>query len=81
MYEIFPLVSVIMPVYNVENYIRDSVKSVISQTYKSIELIVVDDGSQDDSIYRAEKLLEESQIKYKIIHQKFRTGISPKCGI
>lgn len=65
-----PFVSVIMPVYNVENYIENSVKSIIDQTYKNIELIVVDDGSSDNSIYRAEKLLKDSQLKYKIIHQK-----------
>ena len=42
-----PLVSVIMPVYNEEGSIRKAIKTVIDQTYKKFELIVVDDGSTD----------------------------------
>lgn len=41
--------SVIVPVYNVEEYIKDSVNSVINQTYKNLEIILVDDGSTDNS--------------------------------
>ena len=44
-----PLISVIIPVYNVENYLRECVDSVINQTYKNLEIILVDDGSTDSS--------------------------------
>ena len=45
-----PKVSVIIPVYNVENYLRQCLDSVINQTLKDIEIILVDDGSTDSSL-------------------------------
>ena len=44
-----PKISVIIPVYNLENYIENCLKSIQSQTYKNLEIIVVDDGSTDGS--------------------------------
>ena len=43
------VVSVIIPVYNVEKFIFKTVESVMNQDYKNIEIILVDDGSPDDS--------------------------------
>ena len=43
-------VSVIIPVYKVEKYIAATVKSVLAQTYKNFELLLIDDGSPDNSI-------------------------------
>ncbi len=43
----FPLISVIIPVYNVEDYLIDCVESIRNQTYHNIEIIIVDDGSTD----------------------------------
>ncbi len=43
------LVSVIVPVYNVENFLEQSIRSICNQTYKSLEIILVDDGSTDSS--------------------------------
>lgn len=44
-----PLISVIVPVYNVEQYVSDCLDSIISQTYRNLEILVVDDGSTDSS--------------------------------
>ena len=44
-----PLVSVIIPVYNVLPYLREALDSIINQTYKNLEILIVDDGSTDGS--------------------------------
>lgn len=46
----FGLVSVVVPVYNAADHLRETLSSIYNQTYKSIEIIAVDDGSSDDSI-------------------------------
>lgn len=43
------LISVIVPVYNVKDYLEQCVKSIVRQTYKTLEIILVDDGSSDGS--------------------------------
>ena len=55
-----PKVSIIVPVYNVERYIVRSMDSLVNQTLKDIEIIVVNDGSTDNS----KKLIEIYQKKY-----------------
>jgi glycosyltransferase involved in cell wall biosynthesis len=57
-----PLVSVIIPLYNSEKYISETIKSVISQTYKNWEIIIVDDGSTDNSLLIA-RSFESEKIK------------------
>ena len=44
------LISVIVPVYNAEMYLCECIESIIKQTYKKIEIILVDDGSTDTSL-------------------------------
>lgn len=60
-----PKVSLIIPVYNVENYIEKCLNSVVNQTLKDMEIIIVNDGSNDLSKQKIEKYLEKySNIKY-----------------
>lgn len=54
-----PLVSVVMPLYNAENYVGEAIRSVQSQTCGDWELLVIDDGSRDDSLKIAQRLAAE----------------------
>lgn len=69
-----PIVSIIVPAYNVGKYIEECVRSIMNQSYKQIEIIVVDDGSPDDTPIIIDKL---AAIDKRIIpiHQQ-NTGVS-----
>ena len=61
------MVSVIMPVYNSEKYIKAAIDSVLKQTYKNMEIIIVDDASMDSSAIIVSKYLREfDNIKYYV---------------
>ena len=55
----FPLISIIIPVYNVEAYIEHCIHNILSQTYRNLEVIIVNDGSPDDSIKIAKELTKD----------------------
>lgn len=60
-----PKVSIIVPVYNLENYIEQSVRSLLAQSYQNVEIILVDDGSKDASLSIIEQLAaSDSRIVY-----------------
>lgn len=59
--EITPVLSVIMPCYNQAQYIEEAIESVINQSYRNWELIIIDDGSTDNSFEIAEKYASGDQ--------------------
>lgn len=67
-------ISFILPVYNVESYLRQCVESITSQTYNNIEIILVDDGSPDGSPALCDMLAEEDE-RIRVFH-KHNGGLS-----
>lgn len=61
--------SIILPVYNVEKYLEECVKSILSQTFNDYEIILVDDGSADSSPLICDRLAESDK-KIRVIHKK-----------
>ena len=60
-----PKVSVIIPVYNTEKYVEKAVKSIMDQTLKNIEIIIINDGSTDNSLSVIQKLAyEDDRMEY-----------------
>ena len=57
------LISIILPVYNVEIYIEKAVLSVLQQTYANFELLIINDGTKDNSIQKIEKYASDSRLK------------------
>ena len=64
-----PLISVIMPCYNADEYVSDAINSVLEQTYGNVELIIIDDGSTDKSLEICEKY-QASQNNVRVEAQK-----------
>ena len=75
------LISVVIPVYNVETYLDACVRSVMKQTYSNIEIILVDDGATDNSGEMCDFYAKEDS-RVKVIH-KDNGGLSDarNCGI
>lgn len=64
-----PLISVIVPVYNVEKYLDKCVDSIVNQTYKNLEIILVDDGSPDNCPKMCDNWAKKDK-RIKVIHKE-----------
>lgn len=67
------MISVIIPIYNVENYLERCIKSVINQTYRDLEILLLDDGSNDNSLEICQKWKAFDE-RIKVIHHE-------NCGV
>ena len=76
-----PKVSVIVPVYNVEPYLKECLNSIIKQTLKEIEIICVDDGSTDNSLEIMKEYAKKDK-RFTIITQKnLYAGVARNAGL
>ena len=71
-------VSIIVPVYNVSAYIENCLASIMSQTYKDIECIIIDDASTDDTMSKCERIITgyRGSIHFEILHHAHNRGVS-----
>ena len=76
-----PKVSVIIPVYNVEEYLRECLDSVVNQTLKEIEIICVDDGSTDNSLEILKEYAKKDSRITVITQQNLHAGVARNAGL
>lgn len=72
---LLPLVSVIVPVYNVEKFLRECVDSILGQTYPNLEIILVDDKSPDESGRISDEYAEKDN-RIKVVHKPKNEGLN-----
>ena len=63
------LISVIVPVYNVEEYLDRCIESIVNQTYKNLEILLIDDGSTDNSYNICDKWAKKDN-RIKVVHKE-----------
>ena len=79
--EDFPLISVIVPVYKVERYLDRCVQSIVDQTYRNLEIILVDDGSPDSCPDMCDAWIAKDY-RIRVIHQENQgLGAARNSGI
>ena len=71
-----PLVSIIIPAYNRATRISRTLEAIINQNYDTLEIILVDDASMDDTVVTAERVLSQSGRAYKILKHETNLGVS-----
>ena len=64
-----PLISVVVPIYNVQDYLSECIDSILSQTYTNLEIILVDDGATDDCPHICE-VYAKKDFRIKVIHKE-----------
>ena len=69
-----PLVSIVIPCYNHENFVQYTIKSVIDQSYENIELIIIDDGSADESAAKIQEMIEYCENRF--VRFEFRSRLN-----
>jgi glycosyltransferase involved in cell wall biosynthesis len=74
----YPLVTILMPSYNSERFIREAIESILNQTYTHFEFIIIDDGSSDKTISIIEEF-HDSRIK--LIHTPSRLGLAKSLNL
>ena len=73
-----PLISVIIPVYNASKYLEEALNSVAQQTYPSYEVLLIDDGSSDDSLAICEQFANRDA-RFKVFQKpKWRSEFCQK---
>ena len=65
-----PVISVIVPIYNAEKYLEGCIQSVLNQTYRNFELILIDDGSQDNSYKICKNYVKNFMDRVRILREK-----------
>ena len=68
-----PQMSVIIPVYNAEEYVEDCIRSVFNQGVENVEIICVDDGSSDNSVAMIQQLAEQDH-RIRVVRQENRSA-------
>ncbi|MHB1148702.1 MAG: glycosyltransferase family 2 protein, partial [Lutibacter sp.] len=67
-----PLISVVLPVFNCANYIEEAINSILNQTFKDFELIIIDDASTDNTLIVIQKFTDA---RIKIITKEQNLGL------
>ena len=75
------LVSVIIPVYNREAFLPTAVNSVLSQTFKNLELLIIDDNSKDETFFSVLKFLEDKRVSYYYLRKNYGVSYARNYGI
>lgn len=71
-----PIISIIVPVYQVEDYIENTMRSICKQSFKEFEVILVDDCTKDNSVNLAINILKSKNIEYQLVVHKKNKGLA-----
>ena len=69
-----PAITVFMPVYNAEKYLKEAIDSILNQTFQNFELLIIDDGSTDNTAEVVQDLLKDTEAGFKIEYVKKENG-------